>query len=486
MGKRRKSNQLFWGILLLAQIAIAQDPYIFSNDPYSGISSVGISPTQPFLNPNSWDINIFSENIFFQNDYGYLSKTSLFGLIKGETQEVDLENNITGENTKRVFDYYNKDQFGYHFSSDLMGPSASFNFSIGERGFSAGLFSRLRTQTSANDIDNYLQYINQDIEEPIIYNMNPFKINFMNWTEIGLNLATEIFPNSSSQWIVGANIKYAMGHDAFVVNNKSNAVLRREYEEDLENPDEPQKNLFTSDFDIDVSYATGYNFETDGYEYKSQGSGIGLDLGIAMVNYDGSDDYDFKMSANLLDIGVVKFDKGFTHNFTGDNYQYTNNPNFEDIEFESPEQIAQIISEELYGNPNQSLISNEFKVGLPTSLHLNASKKMRENQYLSLNVIQRTPIYENSLKRSNIINASYLVSKQHIAYGGSMSVYEYKNIQFGAFFRYGPLVIGSENVLPFIIPHPKVHGTDFYIGLKLYPFKSNAIKSRSREKCWCD
>jgi len=75
----------------------SQDPYIFSNDPYTGISTVGLSPTQPFLNPNNWDVQLFSEDLFFQNDYGYLSKTSLLGLIGKETREVDIENNITGK-----------------------------------------------------------------------------------------------------------------------------------------------------------------------------------------------------------------------------------------------------------------------------------------------------------------------------------------------------------------------------------------------------
>ena len=65
-------------------------------------------------------------------------------------------------------------------------------------------------------------------------------------------------------------------------------------------------------------------------------------------------------------------------------------------------------------------------------------------------------------------------------------MYEYKNFQVGGFLRYGPLIIGSENALPFIVPHKKLHGMDFYIGLKLYPFWENEMTRKSREKCWCD
>ena len=278
-----------------------------------------------------------------------------------------------------------------------------------------------------------------------------------------------------------------MAHDAFYLKNNENAVMRRENEDivledgSLAN----QKNLFVSDFDIEIGYATGYDFENETYNYQSQGNGFGFDFGFAFVNYAGNDDdYDLKISANLLDVGWVNFD-GFVHHFLGENFQYTNNSNLEDIEFESPEQYAQIISNEIYGNPAQSLVSNEFKIGLPTSLHFNASKNIGVNQYLNLDVIQRFPIFENSLKRSNIINASYIMSQHKFAYGASVSAYEYKNFQMGAFLRYGPLIIGSENLLPIFIPHQKLHGTDFYIGLKIYPLSNREIERRSRKPCKC-
>ncbi len=475
------------GFIIFSSLLKSQDPYIFSNDRFSGISAVGISPTQSFINPNQYDVHLFSENIFIQNQYGYISKSSLLGLTSGEIKEADPSRNITGDNTKKVWDYFNHQVTGYHFSNELMGPSFSLNLAIAEKDFSIGLFSKLRTQSSIIEVDNYMQYANQDLEEPVLYDLSPFDANFMNWTEVGLNLATEFLPNSEHLWIVGTNFKYLIGNDAFYLKNRDNALMRREDEEiTLEDGTlAMQKNLFVSDFDVEVGYATSYNFETDAYEYKSIGKGFGLDVGLAFVNYGGNDDdYDLKVSANLLDIGVIRFD-GFVHEFVGENFQYTNNSNLEEIDFESPEQYAQIISNEIYGNPNQSLSYNEFKIGLPTSLHFNASKNIGENQYVNLDLIQRFPIFENSLKRSNIINASYIVSKNKLAYGASISAYEYENFQVGAFLRYGPLIIGSENALPFIVPHGKLHGADFYIGFKIYPLRNRDIERRSRKPCKC-
>jgi hypothetical protein len=263
--------------------------------------------------------------------------------------------------------------------------------------------------------------------------------------------------------------------------------MRREQEEVLDptNPGLTRKVLFASDFDVKVAYATGYNFQKEAYEYQTLGNGLGFDVGMAFVNYNGNDeDYDLKLSANILDIGSVKF-KGFEHEFVGENFQYTHNPVLEDLDFESPEQYAQIISQEIYGDPSRSLVSNEFSIGLPTSIHLNASKNIWPNTYINADWIQRMPLFKNSLKRSNILHLSYLFNTHKWAYGAAISLVEYEFLRAGAFLRYGPLIIGSENLLPFFIPHQKLKGADFYIGLKIYPFRNRDLERRSRKPCKC-
>src|SRR5690606_5822147 len=100
---------------------------------------------------------------------------------------------------------------------------------------------------------------------------------------------------------------------------------------------------------------------------------FGAAIGIAMLNSDGkSETYDFKMSLNALDIGTINF-TGDVHRFQGNDLRYVNNVVFDETDFESPEQYAQLVSNEIYGNPDESHVSNSFTIGLPTSLHLNLS-----------------------------------------------------------------------------------------------------------------
>lgn len=389
----------------------AQESILFSNDQYSGISSVIISPTQSFLNPNPWDIHLISEDLFLQNDYGYISKQSFLGLKNSKIQSTSIKKNRTGENTLSVFDFYNREIGNYHLSSDVSGPSVQLKFKLKEKDFTVGVFSRLRTQSSAVKVDNYLRFGNQNILEPELYSLNRVKINFMNWAEIGLNFATEIFPNSDYQWIIGSNLKYEIGLDALNVNNKTPFQLLRSYKEVNGVSD---KSMVASNYDVETSFATNYNFETKKYEYKQRGKGLGLDFGLTFLDRDkDADDYNFKASFNVIDIGSVNFE-GENHRFQGSPLELENNPNFKNTKFISPDQYLQLLSKEVYGEENASLKGTEFTIGLPTNLHFNVSKNIGEHQYLNADWIQRIPVFENALKRSNIFNVSYTVQSQFL------------------------------------------------------------------------
>ena len=455
----------------------AQQNLLFSNDIYSGISASSLSPTQTYINPNPWDIQVFSEDTNVYNDYGYVSKQSLLGLTKGNIIAADPKKGITGTNQANVFDYYNKDLANLYFSSDVMGPSFSFKTKIGESEFNIGLFTRLRTQTSVLDFDNYFKFQNQDLSRPLEYAVSPFKTNFMNWGELGLNFATQVFRQSDYKWVFGINLKYEMGFDAYNLQNNKDLHLSTEV-----NAEDHDQTTATN-YDIAASYATNYNFETDKYDFKQQGSGFGLDLGLSFINkFPDSEAYDLKVDVNILDVGYVKYN-GENHSFIGDTkVLLDNNPTFDNTKFESIKQYLGLLSSEVYGDPNKSHISNGFKIGLPTSIHLALSKNIRTNQYLSLNWIQRTPIFENSLKRINALSATYSVQKPAIAYG----FYDYKNLQFGAYLRLGPIILGSENIFPMLFNHKKLHAANFFIGLKLYPFWDNDFKRHRRAKCNCD
>lgn len=462
-------------VVLLSDFFLAQEPVTFSNDRFSGISSVVISPTQSFLNENPWDINFVSEDVFLHNDYLYVSKQSILGLTSAKIESASPKKGISGETSANVLDFFNKNFSKFHFSSDIMGPSFSIAPKIKGQKYVFGVFTRLRTQASGIGIDDYLRFQNSGAEPPMVYKLNPFKVNVMNWGEFAFHFSKDFGSDSNHQWIFGANLKYEIGYDAAVVNNKQVSTLRRVQQED------ETYHTKISDYDIDAFYATSYDFNKEKYTAKKQGSGFGLDFGIAYLEKD-SDNYNFKASFNILDLGYIRFN-GSQHHLNGATFEFER---FENNKIKNPQHLFQLVSEEIYGNPNQSLVGNQLKIGLPTSLHLNASKKFLDNHFLNFDWIQRVSVFENSLKRSNITTVSYSIQKRFFGIGASTSLYEYEDLRLGGYIRLGPLILGSENAFPLLFKHPKLHGADFYIALKIYPFWDDELSRRQRSKCNCD
>lgn len=454
----------------------AQDAVIFSNDKYSGISSVGFSPTQPFLNPNTWDVNIIAEDLFIQNDYTYISNQSVLGLTTADIKGVSLRDKIMGLSGPNLQDYYNKDVGRYHFSSDMLGPSVSFSTNIRQKKYTFGLFTRLRTQGSAIDVDNYSRFDNTNTDPVYEYDFRPFKTNFMNWGEIGVNVATEIFNNKENKLVLGGNLKYELGYDAMNINSKNTANIRRTVDSNFSTEGE------VANYNIVASYATGYDAEQEQYRFKPTGKGFGMDIGLTFMKWDfRMEDYDLKMSFNILDIGYI--------NFRGENHLLKGSPvSFNSLSGKrigSPQELFQILSQEAYGDPNASLNGTKFTIGLPTSLHFNASKRVGDNHYMNFDMVQRTPVFENSLKRANITNVSYSVQQRILGYGVSTSLYEFRDLQFGAYVRIAPLIIGSENFIPLFFKQDKLHSADIYIALKVYPFSERNPEKVRRSKCKC-
>lgn len=339
---------IFQSVLLCAPLIVfSQENLVFSNDRFSGINSAVISPTQPFLNSNPWDINLLSADVFLQNDCVYISDQSLINLNNTKLRSKNITLGVTGLNTSRVVDFYNDDFGNYHFSSDIMGPSFSFKTKIKEKDFQLGLFTRLRTQSSAIKIDNYLKFGNQNLQEPGIYELKPFNVTMMNWGEVGLNLSTQIWEYASQKWIVGGNLKYESGYDAIRINNLNPIQLKRTV---VDGGNVDIKTITATNFNIEANYATAYNFDSEKYEYKKNGQGIGLDIEITMLDeIENSEDYNFKASFSVIDFGKINF-QGGSHLFKGDNFRVFNNPDLDNSNFENPSQYLSFLSEEIYGD----------------------------------------------------------------------------------------------------------------------------------------
>ena len=470
-------------IILLASMSILVNGQTQPNlrlDQFSGINGVVLDPTHQLQNPNPWDINIVGVNGFLQNNYAYISKQSAIGLIKDTIYSANYDLGITGETEASVFDYYSKNKYRYHLDADILGPSFALHFPVKDKMLAVGFFSRIRAASGSNNIDGSLDYHN--FEEQLYENLDdfqPMKTSFADWAEFGINAAYAIKDDTKNQWQIGVNLKYNLGYDGGFINSHSTISG---YVDDIQ--------AYLENYDVEAAYATAYDFDKDTYTQKSQGKGLGLDVGVTHVQnkykrYGNEFEYlyDRKWNLSILDIGYIKFN-GESHLFKGDpidiNYLTDFNNN------ENPNDFLQELSYKVYGDSTASYVQKDFVIGLPTTINFNYSQSISENQFLAAGVSQRFPVFKNAIKKANSAYISYNYQKEYMAFGGTFSMYEYTTPQLGGYVRIGPLFFGSDNLIPLFFKQDKLHSFSLFAGIKLYPFWATELKRHYRKECNCD
>jgi hypothetical protein len=128
------------------------------------------------------------------------------------------------------------------------------------------------------------------------------------------------------------------------------------------------------------------------------------------------------------------------------------------------------LSTHVYGNPDVSLQSTDFKVALPTAIHLSYSGNLLKNRYLTFGLTQRLPLTENSFKSPNLFYVNLAKTNRFLTYAAQFSMFEYKKLQFGGYLRFGPIFIGSDNILPVFFKQKKLKQQIFIWELKFIHF----------------
>ena len=119
-----------WVLIFYSVNFTAQNNFTFTNDSYSGINATVSSPTQNYFNPNPWDVNMISADLFLDNDYAYISKQSILGLRNASIQTANPKKGITGATQANIFDFYNRENANLVTSMDILGPSFSITTTI--------------------------------------------------------------------------------------------------------------------------------------------------------------------------------------------------------------------------------------------------------------------------------------------------------------------------------------------------------------------
>ena len=470
-----KKFHLFF--LLFAQFFFSQVNIGVKNDVFIYTNALVSNPSAFLQNSNPWEVNLVSADAFVHNNYGFISKQSLLGLsgadnltINNTANQSDLPKNTIGFGDYRRFDG--------HFQGDILGPAVALKFKIKDHEFAAGFYTRLRTFGNSFGLDN--QYKHDNFVNQISYNrfFQPFSASVATLQENNFFVSKSFFQTKSSEFNFGITLKQSKVWDAAFVREKD--VFTIDY-------DKTTNSLRFSNYNAEALFATSYNFDNNKYEPKNNGSSIGGDVGFTYIDYGNYDkengEYFQKIAFSVTDIGFIKV-KGEKHLFQGSSFLVNQNTDFQNVN--SISDFLKELSTHVYGNPNVSLQTTDFKVALPTALHLSYSGNLLKNRYLTFGITQRLPLSENAFKSPNLLYVNFAKTNRLLTYAAQFSMFGYKKPQFGGYLRFGPIFIGSDNVLPVFFKQKELNSFDIYLGLKIYPFWDNALTRRARQKCNCN
>jgi len=424
---------------------------------YAGTNALPLNPASIVTYPLKWEVNILTMDVFFDNNYAYMPKTSLIGLFrkisKDENFELDESSFVyTGDQLKKKSAYVNL---------KVQVPSVLFSIRDHKLAFHAAV----RTVVSANRIHftipellqggPTLEFNKRNLEIP------KFRINGLGWSEFGVSYGRSIHKAPDFNIHGGVSIKRVHGYlGGYLLNHGIEFKL----EEDIQK--------ISTEIDVEYGFIDPSNAEPS-YRGIVSGKGMGIDIGVVFeqkdlhykkifhIHRNASElekklNYQWRVGASLIDIGRIRFDQN-AQVYKID--KIVVNDTIQDLDV--------LINSQLYKPPNNTN-SLGFKIQLPTALCLQADYKFTRHIFVHSTWVQRIVLGGPGVDRANIISLTPRFELKWFEFDIPFLLYQYRYPRFGAAVRIGPLSIGSDKIGSILLPG-KFSGTDIYISIKIQP-----------------
>jgi hypothetical protein len=441
-----KKHQLtLIGALLLGMLSPtlkAQDFVGFNSHPYAGVSAIDVNPASIAGTVYKADINVVGADVLANNNYLKFNPKAFFKW-NPDNKEKSVEIDPTGVLSNTYV--HTKVQLP-SFMLDLnYNDAVAFTWQV--RGYAqienAG---KELTKLAYEDFD-YTNYHNNT------YKLSDMSIRMLNWSEIGLGYAHVFYLNGGNRVKVGTRLKYLVGLNALYMETNDISYLFQ--------------NDHVVNVDGSVMYAHSDNID-ENIGFNPSGSGFGFDLGVKY-----SHNNQFILGASLLDFGGIKYTRA------AESTNFTINQQNWDLNLENVDNVADfdaIIAQRGVATTSAA----DFKVGLPTTLSLQATANLWESgdfegggyQNLYVNVITYLDLSsmnsgkDVTMKPVNMTSATFGFVSIPIGAGIPVSFGKATGFNVGAFVRLGPFVMGSRNFVTSLFAK-EVRDANVYAALKI-------------------
>lgn len=468
---------------LFVAAASAQDFPGYRAGNYTGVNGVFFNPASIADSRYRWDLNITSVNVSVGNNQASFHLKDIIHSFNADS----LKQQVIGRNAGAASGLV---------SADVHGPSLMFNTG---RKMAFALTSRLRVLTNITDFDGKLidklntDFSNNDPALPYtLASNNDMRVNVHAWSEFGLSVARTLKDSGNHFFKIGASFKYLAGAgnayvnvanihgtinedaagEAYLVNTTGRLALGFggiNLFDDIEAG--KLTKMISKGFGADVGFVYEYRPDTEANRLGETGR-VRKDV----------NKYKFKIGVALLDIGSLKYKRdvqrsgGYAVDIAGtDTLRLSELDNTDLNDYK-----AFFDSRPQYFVPDHGSNAATYKVGLPTTLHVNVDYHLHRGFYVDL-ATQLSLSKSSKPYNSNYYNAVTLTPRYE---GRKLGLYVPLNyngltkFNAGAALRVKSFIIGSGSVLTALLGNSKQ--ADVYLGLRFGILQRTAEKELQR------
>ncbi len=429
-------------------------------DNYAASSGMLFNPAATFSSPNRWELNLVSAGLFVEDNYLYFDHQSVLSLKSAYSKSSIPDPEIL---------YAQPNNIAVYTLAFVQGPS----FFVKANKIHFGIFTDARSALGG---------LSEHLTEPLsldtllyehIYTTPAFKVAMMNWSELGLNLGATLSETRNYSFSGAINVKYLGGVDGMYFHNNQSFQFEKIPHEELTN---------FNRFDASYGYTADVGSNNYSFPNSFTGKGVGADVGfILSLGEKKPGNYTWKFGASMVDIGRVHFTKqAGTYSLRSNSDLSASIPALQNMysldEFNTT--ASSIINE----NASSSQTGNEFTIGLPTAITFQAERNITHNFFAGVVAVHRTALSETAIYRPNIVAFTPRYESKWFSATVPVEWLDYHDVHVGAAVRFGPLTVGSDNLLSWMVKQ-KLNGTDLYVGLRMFPFwKEKVSKSKPKKE----
>ena len=462
------------------------------NSPYS----YSLNPALSFGNPsqriyiNWWGAAVNLENNFMQ--YNAPFRLGAWTSEDYPKEYQDINGNLSFEQDWLPVNT-SKEVFRLNYLSEVYGPSfwvpvgdiGVFGFGMKEvSGFSVnglnGTFGGILRYGQSDLNKNAGKTINQD---EFSINTEKYQEFVFNWAGYAPHDGENVFKwGLSGKILVGMGMAH-LGSDNlnFRVSNDAQSIDINQFNGRLYRSAIGNLSTLTNPMGMSFDFIEGVGLGMDlgmVYEHRPMGGrdkrwGSAWSKPDGFCKYERRQKYDWKFGVSLTDIGFVNYEGNSSEIVSTSNQNWGVNPNIlQSIQNSSNEDRLASIENTLFqslGAVDQDFF-NSINSFTPAALNVQWDQymggKLHVGAYWTQNLKRRNSV---GLRRASYLSVSPRWQTENFEYGFPVTLAnDYTTLHVGAYARFGPVIIGSDNLVGLneYIQNSKYTGGSFYFGVR--------------------